>query len=135
MLNRKDRRRAKKFKETIKFDNLWDTSVSPSIAAMVEKENLDTAIRPLVGEALRCLNGARFPSGLKPEQLSSLGCAMRLPVTDENGSSFDLAFMFDFANSKAVILFPHEGPGVFASMMSGDIEIFIPGLNEVRTFR
>jgi len=135
MLNRKDRRRAKKFKETIKFDNLWDTSVSPSIAAMVEKENLDTAIRPLVGEALRCLNGAPLPSGLKPEQLCSLGCAMRLPVIDENGSSLDLAFMFDFVNSKAVILFPHEMPRVFASMTSGDIEIFIPDGNEVRTFR
>ena len=128
MLNRKDRRRAKKFKETIKLDNLWDTSVSPSITAMVGEENLNTAIRPLVGEALRCLNGARLPSGLKPEQLCSLGCAMRLPVTDENGSSLDLAFMFDFANSKAVVLFPHEARCVFASMASGDVEIFIPDL-------
>jgi hypothetical protein len=60
---------------------------------------------------------------------------MRLPATDENGSSFDLALMFDFVNSKAVILFPYEMPRVFASMTSGDIEIFIPDVNEVRTFR
>jgi hypothetical protein len=134
VLNRKARRRARKLQKTFELDGLWYPHASPAVTAVIGKENLNTAVQSLVNEALKCLNGARLPI-TNPEQVRSLGCTMRLPMTDDNGSSLDLGFMFDFASGKVAVLFPHEAPRVFASMASGDVEIYIPEVKDVNTSR
>ena len=76
----------KKSNTTFQTDFQLDTHISPSIAALVGEENLDTAIRPLVNEALLKLNGSEFPCCLKPEQLQSMSCAMSTQITNVSAS-------------------------------------------------
>ena len=67
-----------------------------------------------------------MPEIKSAEDKLSIGYAVRLAVTDDNGSDLDMGFLIDLSSSQIVVLFPHERPGLFDVLAPNDFLVFFP---------